>query len=713
MSGEPDWVTPALCVALREGGSAGMTVAQARRVVFGATVLAAARSRGRVSHEAHNLAESLAAYFLPTAEGGVALPLAALGQVYAAVGSAAAAASAEEIITAYERSLKWAAFDPIGGHVVADADAQHAAGAFFTPAIVADRLLDAGLQPAIARAEKAGPEAIRDLKVCDPASGPGSFLLAALRRLAHALARSASIPLATASSEVLRRCVYGVDLDVGAVELCRGLAWLETDLPWSELATLKGFRCGNSLVGATPALAATAPKGLEDEWCRQFGARQREVPFHWHKEFPEVFDAQRGAKNPRTGAFGGFDAVIGNPPFLNQLESGSAHAKHVRELLKARFSDATSGYTDTAVTFTLLGVELLREHGRCTLIAPVSILASRDAESARARWAQSATLESIWLATEYAFEGASVFVCAPTLRVGGDRRASVTRRRDLAFAPVDSIAVDMADLADAPTWSPLISDILGIPRVRLAPSLPTVGYRASASSDFRDQYYGLRGYVVEDATVSTEDANRFPPLVTTGLVELGLCLWGQRHTRYDKRRWAAPRVDLSRLDREGEVGPWARSKMVPKILLATQTRALEVVVDERGEWVPLIPLISVVPINGLEIWHLAAALMSPPLTAIAASTYLGTALTIDAVKLSAAQVRALPLPERGAAWDAAAALFRRAQHEPERRQEHIAACGKLMCEAYGLAAQTTAEVLAWWTPRAVEGSSGESHEGEK
>ena len=691
----------------------GDAAVEARRIVFGVVVIAAARSRTRIDVQA-SLTDSLAGYRLLVSKGNPTPAEAVLDRVYGAVAAAAADSTVEQIIFSYERALKWAPTTATGGGVVLDGDAQHAAGAFFTPPAVADRLLDAALDPVLAAAEKAGPAAIRNLKICDPASGPGIFLLAALLRVSRVLARAASISLAAASSEVLRHCIYGVDLDCGAIELCRALAWLETELPWYELSKLSTFRCGNSLVGATPALADTMKRpqlalfgpppssgGLEGEWCRKFGAEESAEFFHWHKEFPEVFEEGRGPRSPRTGAYGGFDAIIGNPPFLNQLEEESAHAKHVRELLRARFSDATSGYADSSVAFTLLGVELLRLGGRCTLIAPLSILGARDAESARARWAQSATLESMWLATEYVFEGAAVFVCAPTLRVGGHRLSSVARRRDLAFAAVSPVEVDMAELYRAPTWSLLVSDILGIPLVRLSASR-TVGDEAAVTADFRDQYYGLRGYVVEAAAVSAEEVGRFPPLITTGLVDLALCLWGDHHTRFDGQRWTAPRVDLVRLERDGTIGPWARSRLVPKLILATQTRVLEVVVDERGEWIPSIPLISVVPTNGAAVWHLAAALSSPPLTAIAAGTYLGTALTIDAIKLSANQVRSLPLPGPSAAWDAAAELFRRAQCEPERRREHIVACGKLMCEAYGLDGGAAAPVLAWWVPRAVD-----------
>jgi hypothetical protein len=678
---------------------------ESRRIVFGLVVVAVARSRDRLGPE-ETLAGALARYRLATPTGDPIPAEAVLERVFASVAPAARACSAHQLIRAYERSLKWAT-GPSGG-VALDGDAQHAAGAFFTPPAVAERLLDAGLDAALSEAEASGTHAVRGLRICDPACGAGVFLLAALRRTSVVLGRAASIPLAAAASEVLRRCIHGVDLDAAAVELCRALCWLETELRWEELSDLHGFRCGNSLLGCTPALAEGVggpplfePEGgREAAWCEQFLGRAAGPLFHWHRAFPEVFHPARGPKNERTGAHGGFDAVIGNPPFLNQLEEASAHAGRTRELLRARFTGANAGYSDTAVAFTLLGVELLRAGGRCTLIAPLSILAARDAAPARERWAQSATLEAVWLATDPVFEGAAVFVCAPTLRPGGARRTTLTRRRDRAFTAVSAVEADMDALARAPTWSALVADILGIPVVRPVTS-GVVAEEATVAADFRDEYYGLRGSVVESSAVEVEEAALFPPLVTTGSVDLARCSWGERPTRFDGRRWGAPRVNLVRLEQDARLGAWARSRLVPKVILATQTRVLEVVVDEHGEWLPCTPLISVVPTEGARAWHLAAALSSPPLTAFAAATYLGTALTVDSIKLSASQVRALPLPARGAAWDAAALLFRRAQSDPGRRTEHIVACGEQMCRAYGLCAADTTSVMAWWSPRAL------------
>ncbi|MDP3850691.1 MAG: hypothetical protein Q8Q59_09325 [Luteolibacter sp.] len=124
--------------------------------------------------------------------------------------------------------------------------------------------------PAAARANPLCAEALLHLTVCDPSCGSGHFLLAAARRLAETLAELRSLDGAVrpddyrhALREVASRCLYGVDINPMAVELCRVALWLETVDPGKPLGFLNHhIRHGNSLLGTTPDLIAA---GLPDE----------------------------------------------------------------------------------------------------------------------------------------------------------------------------------------------------------------------------------------------------------------------------------------------------------------------------------------------------------------------------------------------------------------------------------------------------------------
>ena len=93
-------------------------------------------------------------------------------------------------------------------------------------------------------------------------------------------------------------------------------------------------------------------------------------------------------------------------------------------------------------------------------------------------------------------------------------------------------------------------------------------------------------------------------------------------------------------------------------------------------------MISIVS-DAAMLWPIATALCSPPLTAWAATQHLGAARSSSAIKLSASDVRALPLPEPSLAWE---------QAEEALRAGNVLEAGRLMCTAYGV--EDTA--FTWW-----------------
>lgn len=559
-----------------------------------------------------------------------------------------------------------------------------AGGSYFTPKVLVERILDWTLEPAIGEALGAvDPEtALLDLKILDPACGSGHFLTAAAERVGSALAtlRTAQPEPTTeeierARRDVAQRCIYGVDVDPIAVELCK-----------LALPSAKGnhrIRCGDSLLGLTPKLLAEGGGG-DTEF----------QPFNWHLEFPEVF--KRGQTNPETGWRGGFDAIVGNPPFLNQMETSTAQPHKTAAFLKRRYPGVAKGYADTAAVFAELSSQLVRpDGGRVGLVQPTSILASTDAGGARRNLAERGNLETLWVAGEKAFD-ASVQTCAVVLRNGPEPARELHRFKGLDFSELAPLQVDSKQIRGMDTWATLIAEGFGIPRVDLDQSR-TLGEVLAATADFRDQYYGLVPFVSE-ADGRVPDGARWAALVTSGLIDPAHLLWGQRPTKFNKIRYEAPVVDLDRLRAESDLGDWAANRLVPKLLLATQTRVVEVVVDEAGVLLPSVPVITVTT-QQVSLWHAAAALMSPPITAWAAARYMGAALSIDALKLSASQVQNLPMPAMSADWDAAAELIREAggSASPHERTRRLTEAGALMCGAYGVV--DADPLMDWWTKR--------------
>ncbi|MDE0775116.1 MAG: hypothetical protein OSB43_02415, partial [Nocardioides sp.] len=156
--------------------------------------------------------------------------------------------------------------------------------------------------------------------------------------------------------------------------------------------------------------------------------------------------------------------------------------------------------------------------------------------------------------------------------------------------------------------------------------------------------------------------------------------WGSSSTKFDKVGYRRPVVDIDRLS--PELQRWAASRLRPKILVATQGKMPEAVIDREGRWIPCVPVLTVFPIEGgLELDELAAILSSPPVYAYLRSTTLGAGLATTALKVSAGELRKLPVPADRARLADAAKLF----HRSLISSDEAPAFARAMNEAYGLA----------------------------
>jgi type I restriction-modification system DNA methylase subunit len=132
-------------------------------------------------------------------------------------------------------------------------------GSHYTPDELVQPLIKHSLDHLIAERLKAkDPEAaLLSLRVADVACGSGHILLAAARRIGQELAvvrtgedQPSPLAMRTAVRDVIRHCIYGVDLNPLAVELCKVALWLEAHVPGEPLSFLDHhIKCGNAIVG--------------------------------------------------------------------------------------------------------------------------------------------------------------------------------------------------------------------------------------------------------------------------------------------------------------------------------------------------------------------------------------------------------------------------------------------------------------------------------
>jgi hypothetical protein len=151
-------------------------------------------------------------------------------------------------------------------------NARKTTGSYYTPDSLVQVLLDTALEPVVKDTITKHPahpiEALLGLSIVDPACGSGHFLLAAARRLASHVARLSANGTPSAAEyrhalrQVVAHCIYGVDLNAMAVELCKVSLWMEAMEPGLPLTFLNShIQYGNALLGTTPELMA---KGIPD-----------------------------------------------------------------------------------------------------------------------------------------------------------------------------------------------------------------------------------------------------------------------------------------------------------------------------------------------------------------------------------------------------------------------------------------------------------------
>ena len=178
-------------------------------------------------------------------------------------------------------------------------------------------------------------EAIKNIKILDPACGSGAFLITAFEFL---LKQTNEIDkklldltgeqdlFSDTTRYILENNIFGVDLNRESVEITKLSLWLKSANKNKTLTTLENnIKCGNSLIKDKEFL--------------------KDLAFDWEKEFPEIF------KN------GGFDIIIGNPPYVRQ-ES----IKEIKPYLEQNYRVYT-GVADLYCYFYELGYNLLKDDG--------------------------------------------------------------------------------------------------------------------------------------------------------------------------------------------------------------------------------------------------------------------------------------------------------------------------------------------------------------
>lgn len=288
-------------------------------------------------------------------------------------------------------------------------------GIYYTPKYIVDYLVEQTIGEVVSKATK---KQLQNIRIVDPACGSGSFLIAAFDQLLEAHEKQGTVNLFT-KFDILKDNLYGVDLDGQAVEIAQLNLLLKVLSRRTKLPILRhNIRSGNSLVeGTAEQMEAT----FGSEWRKQ-------TPFNWHEEFSEVFGQE------------GFDAVIGNPPYV--FARGKSFAENVKKYYYDHY-ELANYQLNTYLLFIERAYKLLKEGGWFGFIVPNTWLTIDTFAPLRKFLLENVGSLQIINIFDKVFEGANVDTCLLIFRKGRRSKVTLGEFRDGKLSIVGKFAPDL------------------------------------------------------------------------------------------------------------------------------------------------------------------------------------------------------------------------------------------------------------------------------
>jgi type I restriction-modification system DNA methylase subunit len=299
------------------------------------------------------------------------------------------AIDADVLGAAYEQYLGHVISDPAAAEVVERRAKRKSQGIFYTPSFIVRYIVQQTLGRYL---QENGYTPSQPVRILDMACGSGSFLIEAFDVLDRFVARQrnqsgAAEPIfdRARQTELLQNCIFGVDKDEQAVAVARLNLLLRALHSRDRLPMLQNIRCGDSLIS-----------GSADELQAAFGDDWRaKNPFDWQSGFPAIMQG------------GGFDIIIGNPPYVRI----QTLPKQDVEFFGEHYQAATGNY-DIYVLFVERALQMLRPGGMLGFILPNKFMQVDYGIGLRRLLSEHQYVDRIVDFKEFqVFEGATTYTC--------------------------------------------------------------------------------------------------------------------------------------------------------------------------------------------------------------------------------------------------------------------------------------------------------------
>lgn len=522
-------------------------------------------------------------------------------------------------------------------------EVRKAGGVYYTPKYIVDYIVQNTVGKLI---ENKTPDQIAKMRFADIACGSGSFLIGVLDCLLDyhnkyyqlnpdkakkdkCLYKDGIWVLSIKQKQnILRNNIYGVDIDMQAVEVTQlslSLKMLEdeTTATANEMQVLfhekilpdmsKNIICGNSLV-ETDVLDLTLFENTEEH---------RLNALDFKSAYSEILRS------------GGFDAVIGNPPYINAIQLSDLYGDTVKKYFKTKYQSARGAY-DIYILFFEKALSICKSKGLVSFITPNKFLSSPYAIEFRKLVIENFTLkEVVDYSTIKVFDKPSVYPIVTLFlndKQSNDSEINIKIVKNNQETVTKLISAKYLSLIPENIWGTVLSDDLTIidKVFNKGKSLESIAeVNATSTAGEADEF---SDYIKENETLDS-----FKKIINTGTIDRYSTSYGLNRFANKGKQYLLPTIDTSKITTNRQL-----LYGLPKIIIAKLSLRIEGFIDLSGDYASINTNCIYSPKTGISLCYICGLMNSKLMSYVYRQLFSGLRMNGGYFQFQAPQLRILP-----------------------------------------------------------------------